>query len=154
MRITYAMRNETPNLGKIQSIHGLSAVYSQRLVIIAGLALLFFSAMLVAFAVRHWFGYALLAAGFLVVEILAFVGWYSQRGAEFTIFEDGFTYQDHTYRWEDVDSIYTSTERTTFGNRMKCEIRKTDGESISVPDTVQDLDGIVKTIGKKMKNGA
>jgi hypothetical protein len=120
-------------------------------VIVAGVALLFFSAMLVAFAVRGWFGYALLAVGFLVVEILTFVGWYSQRGAEFTIFEDGFTYKDHIYRWGEIESVYTSTERRAFGNRMKCEIRKSDGESISVPDTIQGLEDIIKTVGRKIK---
>ncbi len=150
MRTNPTMHSETPDLGKVQSVHGISAIYSQRMVIVAGLALLFFSAMLVAFAVRQWFGYALLAAGFLVVEILTFVGWYSQRGAEFTIFEKGFTYKDHIYRWEDIESIYTTADGGTFGKKMKCEIRKRDGENISVPDTIQGLEDIIKTIGRKI----
>jgi len=145
------MQNEAPDLGKIQSIHGLSPAYTQRVVIIAGFALLFFSAMLVAFAVRGWFGYALLAVGFFVVEILTFVGWYSQRGAEFTIFEKGFTYKDHICRWEEIDSIYTSGEFGVFGKRLKCEIRKNEGEIIAMPDTIQGFEEIVKLIGRKIK---
>ena len=145
------MQHETPDLGKIQSIHALSSAYSQRVVIIAGLALMFFSAMLIAFAVRLWFGYALLAIGFLVVEILTLVGWISHRGAEFTVYEEGFSYKGHTCRWEDIASIYSTTEPSLFGKRLKCEIQKTGGEMIEVPDTVQDLDGIIKTLGKKMR---
>ena len=145
------MLSEAPDLGKIQSIHGLSSAYSQRVVIIAGCALLFFSAMLMAFAVRQWFGYALLAVGFLVVEILTLIGWISHRGAEFTVYEDGFTYKDHICRWEEVESIYSTTEPGLFGKKLKCEIQRAGGEKIEVPETVQDLDGIIKTVGKKMK---
>jgi hypothetical protein len=144
------MHNEAPHLGKIQSVHGLSTTYSQRVVIVAGCALLFFSAMLVAFAVRGWFGYALLGVAFLVVEILTLLGWMSHRGAEFTIYEEGFTYKDLVCRWEDIESIYSTTERGLFGKRLKCEVRQVGGETIEVSDTVQDLDGIIKTLGKKM----
>ena len=145
------MQPEAQNLGKIQSIHGLSSAYSQRVVIIAGLALMFFSAMLIAFAVRQWFGYALLAVGFLVVEILTLIGWLSHRGADLAIYEDGFIYKDHICRWEDIQSIYSTTEPGTFGKRLKFEIQKFGGDIIEVPNTIQDLDGIIKTIGKKMK---
>jgi hypothetical protein len=145
------MEIEVPDLGKIQSIHGLSPAYTQRVVIIAGCALLFFSAMLVAFAVRGWVGYALLAVGFFVVEILTFVGWYSQRGAELTISEKGFAYKDHVCRWEEIESIYTTGESGAFGKRLKCEIGKTDGEVIVVPDTIHGFEEIVKLIGRKIK---
>jgi hypothetical protein len=145
------MQPEAPDLGKIQSVHALSSAYSQRVVIVAGCALLFFSAMLVAFAVRQWFGYALLAAGFLVVEILTLIGWISHRGAEFAVYEDGFIYKERICRWEDIESLYSTAEPGLFGKRLKCEIRRTDGQLIEVPDTVQDLDGIIKTLGKKMK---
>ncbi len=141
-------------MGKIQSTHGLSPAYSQRAVIIAGVALLFFSAMLVAFAVRGWFGYALLAVGFFVVEIFTFMGWYSQRGAELTVFEDGFAYKDLVCRWEEIESIYSSAESGLFGKKLKCEIKKSGGESISVPDTIEGFEEIVKMIGRKMKTEA
>jgi hypothetical protein len=145
------MQTEAQNLGKIQSVHGLSGAYSQRLVIVAGLALLFFSAMLIAFAVRQWFGYALLAVGFLVVEILTMIGWFSHRGADFAIYEDGFIYKNHVCRWEDIHSIYSTTESGLFGRRLKCEIKLYGGETIQVPDTIQHLDDVIKTVGKKMK---
>lgn len=145
------MQSEAPDLGKIQSIHGLAGAYSQRAVIIGGIALLFFSAMLVAFAVRGWFGYALLAVGFFVVEILIFMGWYSQRGAEFTVFEEGFTYKDRVCRWEEIESSYSSAESGIFGKRIKCEITKKDGEGISIPDTIEGFEDVVKTIGRKIK---
>jgi len=145
------MQPEAPDLGKIQSIHALSRAYSQRVVIVAGCALLFFSAMLMAFAVRQWFGYALLAVGFLVVEILTLVGWISHRGAEFTVYEEGFAYKDQICRWEDIESIYSTTEPGLFGKRLKCEIQIFGGEKIEVPDTISDLDGVIKTVGKKMK---
>jgi hypothetical protein len=145
------VKTEAPDLGKIQSIHGLSAAYSQRVVIVAGCALLFFSAMLMAFAVRGWFGYALLAAGFLVVEILTLIGWLSHRGADFTIYENGFAYKENICRWEDIQSIYSTTEPGLFGKRLVCEIQKTGGDKIEVADTIQDLNGVIKTIGKKMK---
>src|SRR5262245_24414790 len=123
------MQYEAPHLGKIQSIHGLSAIYSQRAVIVAGFALIFFTAMLVALATHGWIGFALLAVGFLVVEILTLIGWIAHRGAEFTVYENGFTYKDHYCRWEDVVSIYSTAESGLFGNRLKCEIRKNDGET-------------------------
>ena len=145
------MQPESPDLGKIQSVHALSSAYSQRVVIIAGLALIFFSAMLIAFAVRQWFGYALLAGGFLVVEILTMIGWISHRGADFAIYEEGFIYKDQICRWEDIESIYSTTEPGFFGKRLKFEIQRFGGEKIEVSDTISDLDGVIKTVGKKMK---
>jgi hypothetical protein len=148
------MQNETPHLGKLQSVHGLSAIYTQRLIIVAGLALIFFSAMLVAFAVRQWFGYALLAAGFLVVEVFTLLGWFSHRSSEFTIFEEGFIYKDQMSRWEDIESIYTSETTGFFGKKVTSEIRKTNGESIMIPDTIQGFEEVVKMLGKRMKTVA
>lgn len=145
------MHYETPHLGKIQSIHGLSTLYTQRVVVVAGLALIFFSAMLVAFAVRQWFGYALLAVAFLVVEVLALIGWFSHRGREFTVFEEGFIYKNHMGRWEDIASIYTAEESSFFGKRVKCEITKNNGETILIPDTIQGFEEVVKMLGKRMK---
>lgn len=145
------MQYETPHLGKIRSIHGLSMLYTQRVVVVAGLALIFFSAMLVAFAVRQWFGYALLAIAFLVVEVLALIGWFSHRGGEFTVFDEGFIYKDQMGRWEDIESIYTAEESSFFGKRMKCEITKNNGEKILIPDTIQGFEEVVKMLGKRMK---
>lgn len=143
---------EAPHLGKIQSIHGLSQIYTQRLVIVAGLALIFFSAMLVAFAVRGWFVYALLAVAFLIVEVLVLLGWFSHRGGEFTIFEEGFIYKNQMSRWEDIESIYTAEESNVFGSkRLKCEIKKASGEKILVPDSIQGFEEVVKMLGKRMK---
>jgi hypothetical protein len=145
------MHYETPHLGKIQSIHGLSALHTQRVIIVAGSALVFFSAMLVAFAVRQWFGYALLAIGFLVVEVFTILGWFSHRGGEFTIFEEGFIYKDQMSRWEDIESIYTSEQSGFFGKKVSSEITKSNGEKILIPDSIQGFEEIVKMIGKKMK---
>jgi hypothetical protein len=145
------MISETPDLGKIKSVHGISNVYTQRLVIVAGLALIFFSSMLIAFAVRQWFGYAFLAVAFLAVEILTLVGWFSNRAFEFAIYEKGFIYKGEICYWNEIESLFTTEDPGLMGSKMRCEIRKVDGGLVVVPDLIQGFHDVIKTIGRKME---
>src|SRR5215213_5960936 len=112
-------------LGKLESVHGISPVFMQRAAVVAVLSFLFFIAMLVAFSMRQNIGY------FLLVQLLTLFGWLAQRRAQLKIYENGFAYKKQTCLWDEIESIDGKTEnRSVGGEKINFEIRKTDGEKI------------------------
>jgi hypothetical protein len=134
------MVDQKSELGKLESVHRISPVFLQRAAIVAALSFFFFLAMIIAFSIRQNIGYFLLATAFLVVEIFTLIGWFSQRGAEFKIFENGFTYKKQVCGWNEIKSIAAG------GQKLKYEIKKKNGEKIVLTEMIQGLDAIIKRI--------
>lgn len=134
-------------LGKLESVHGISPVFLQRAAFIAVLSFLFFIAMMVAFSIRQNIGYFLLATAFLLVQLLTLFGWLMQRRIQFRIYENGFTYKKKSCLWDEIESINGKTEsRPVGGAKISFEIRKTGGEKIVLTEAIHGVAQIIERI--------
>jgi hypothetical protein len=139
-------------LGKLESVHGISPVFMQRAAFVAVLSFVFFIAMLVGFSIRQNVGYFLLATAFLIVQLLTLFGWLVQRRTEFKIYENGFGYKKQICRWDEIDSMAAKMEsRLVGGEKINCEIRKTNGERIVLTETIHGVDKIMERISAEIE---
>jgi hypothetical protein len=139
-------------LGKLESVHGISPVFMQRAAFIAVLSFVFFIAMLVGFSIRQNIGYFLLATAFLIVQLLTLFGWLVARRTEFRIYENGFGYKKQICRWDEIESMAVKTEsRLVGGDKINCEIRKTNGERIVLSETIHGVDKIMERIDAEIE---
>jgi hypothetical protein len=139
-------------LGKLENVYGISPVFIQRAAVVAVLSFMFFIAMLVAFSVRQNIGYFLLATAFLLVQLLTLFGWLTQRRAEFKVYENGFSYKKQICLWDEIDAMAVKTEsRLVGGDKVHCEIRKTNGEKIVLNEAIQGVGQIMERIGDEIE---
>jgi hypothetical protein len=139
-------------LGKLQSVYGVSAVFKQRAFIVALVSFVFFTAMVGAFLVRPGFVFVLLGIGFLVVGLFTLLGWLSQKNAEFKLFENGFSYKKLVCAWNEIESINVKAESLLLGGaKINCLVRKTNGQEIVLTEAIEDLESIVKIIDGKIQ---
>lgn len=139
-------------LGKLEGVYGISPVFMQRAAVVAVLSFMFFVAMLVAFSIRQNIGYFLLATAFLLVQLLTLFGWLVQRRAEFKIYENGFSYKKHVCLWDEIDSMAVKTEsRLVGGEKVNCEIRKTNGEKIVLNEAIHGVQKIMERISDEIE---
>jgi len=131
------------DLGKLESVHGISPVFLQRAAVVAIISFVFFLAMLIAFSIRQNVGYFLLATAFLVVEIFTMIGWFSQRGTEFKIFENGFTYKKRSNLWNEVKSVSAK-------QKNKYEISLNNGEKFVLTEMIQGIEEVIKRIEREI----
>lgn len=139
-------------LGKLESVRGISPIFKQRAFVVAVVSFVFFTAMTIAYSVRQSFVFLLLAAAFLTVELFTLLGWLGQRSVEFRIFENGFTYKKFVCLWNEIESVNIKKESSPAGGaKINCLIRKTNGREIVLTETIEDLEGVVKIIGEKTR---
>lgn len=139
-------------LGKLKSVHGISPVFKQRAFILAGISFVFFVAMVVGFLVRPGFVFVLLGTAFLVVGLFTLLGWFSQRNAEFKLFENGFSYKKFVCAWDEIESINVKAESQLIGGaKINCLVRKLDGQEIVLTEVIEHLESIVKIIDGKIQ---
>jgi hypothetical protein len=139
-------------LGKLESVHGISPVFKQRAFILAVVSFVFFTAMVVAYSVRRSFVFILMGTAFLVVELFTLFGWLGQKNAEFRLFENGFSYKKFVCVWDEIESINVKAESQLLsGAKINCLVRKTDGQEIVLTEVIEDLESIVKIIDRKMR---
>ncbi len=142
----------TKNLGKLESVHGISPVFKQRAFIVAIVSFIFFTAMIVAYSVRRSFVFILMGTAFLVVELFTLFGWLGQRNAEFRLFENGFSYKKFACTWDEIESINVKAESQLIGgSKINCLVRKIGGQEIVLTEVIEDLESIVKIIDGKMR---
>ena len=145
------MIEQKPELGRLESVRGISPVFLQRAAFVAVLSFLFFIAMLVAFSIRQNLGYFLLATAFLLVQLLTLFGWLAQRRTEFKIYENGFSYKKQVCLWDEIESIDGKMEsRPVGGAKINFEIRKTGGEKIVLTEAIQGVEEIIERINVKI----
>ncbi len=140
-------------LGKLESVHGISPVFKQRAFVVAVVSFIFFTIMVGGFLIRPGFVFVLLGTAFLVVGLFTLFGWLAQKNAEFKLYENGFSYKKFVCSWNEIESINVKTESSSIsGAKMNCLIRKTGGQEITLTETIDDLDTIVKIIGEKTQS--
>lgn len=139
-------------LGKLESVRGISPAYLQRAAFVAVLSFLFFLAMMLAFSLRRNAGYFLLATAFLFVQLLTLFGWLTQRRVKFKIYEQGFVYKNQTCRWDEIESMDVRMESLLVGkHKIKCEIKKLGGAKIVLTEAVEGIEQIVERIGAEIE---
>ncbi|CAN5287468.1 hypothetical protein BH10ACI1_BH10ACI1_10750 [soil metagenome] len=133
------------DLGKLESIHGISPAILQRAVFIAVLSFVFFLAMMLAFYVRQNVGYFLLSTAFLLVYIATMFNWVMIRKNVLKMYEKGFSYKDFKARWNEIESV-------TGKNKNRYEICKKNGKKIVVSEAILGIKDVIEKIrGKQIK---
>ncbi len=133
------MPPDPSNLGKLISKHPTAPAFIQRAAIVALLSFLFFLAMLIAFLARQHFGYLILAAAFLVVNIFTMIGFVMQRRNIVKVFENGLSYGKTKIEWISISSISNDEKRGAV-------IEADDGTGIIIPRSIADFDNLVSYI--------
>ena len=132
------MTEQIQNLGKLESVHGVSPVYLQRALIVIILSFIFFMAMLIAFSLRMQVGYFLLATAFLIVNLFTLFGFMMQRKKTVGIYENGFTFGKKVHFFKEIKEIQHN------------EITKNDGEKIILPKAIDDFQTVRQKIFEKL----
>ena len=138
-------------LGKLESVHGISPAFKQRAFILATVSFVFFTVMVGGFLIRPGFVFVLLGTAFLVVGLFTLFGWLGQRNLEFRLFENGFSYKKFVCTWDEIESINLKTEsRLIGGEKIECLVRKIDGQEITLTDVIDNVQYLVETIDERM----
>ncbi len=145
------MIEQNSNLGKLESVHGLSPAYLQQALVVIILSFIFFLAMLFAFSLRQQIGYFILATAFLIIKLFMLFGWMRQRKKELRLYENGFTYQKKTCKINEIEKIYVKHLNRMFGGeKIEWTITKTNGEKIVLTEAIYKVAGIIEKIDQKL----
>ena len=131
-------------LGKLVAVHAVSPVHQQRAAVVAGLAFLFFLAMMFLIYIRGHFGYFLLSTAFLVLFIFTMTGWWMQRRNAVEVFDRGLIFRKFITTWDEV----TAVERDRDGTLKLTS--KANG-TIAIPKTIHALDDLLAYIRSRTK---
>lgn len=146
------MSEQTQNLGKLESTHGIAPAYMMRALVVASLSFVFFLAMLVGFYIRQNIGYFLLSTAFLVVYVLTMFGWLAQRRKVLRIYENGFSYKKFAASWDEIDSINVKTaKRPVGGAEINYEVTKIGGDKVILSEVIHDCAKVVARISAEIK---
>jgi hypothetical protein len=145
------MTQQTLKLGKLERVHGISPASLQRALILIILSFIFFLAMLIAFSIRQQIGYFILATAFLIVKLFTLFGWMMQRKKAVLLYENGLVLGKQVCFYRDIENIHLKqTSRMLGGEKIECEIVKTDGEKIVLPEAIHDVHGILDQVEEKL----
>ena len=148
------MTETNKQLGKLESVHGISPVFLQRALVLIILSFVFFLAMLIAFSIRQQIGYFILATAFLIVKLFTLFGWMQQRKKTVLLYEKGLMLGKQVCLYDDIEKIsLNQTGKILGGAKNEGEIIKTNGEKIVLPQDIDNLPGVIRKIeGKLEKN--
>lgn len=142
---------QNPNLGKIISVHGIAPAFLQRAVVVAVLSFIFFLAMLSAFYAWQKIGYFLLSTAFLIVYIVTMFSWVMIRKSVLKIYENGISYKNFKARWEEIEKLDVKMlSRVIGGEKISCEVIKTNGEKVILSEAIQDIQDIIQKVDAEM----
>jgi hypothetical protein len=127
-----------PNLGKLISVHGISAALLQRSVIVIIISLFFALAMLVGWLITQKFAFILLAIAFFVIQLITLFSLIAQRKNVLSVYEDGFVYNKIVCRFDEIVSV------------NGIEILTKSGEKISLSETIDDVGKVLIMIAKEV----
>ncbi len=145
------MIEQNKQLGRLERVHGISPAYLQRALILIILSFIFFMAMLAAFSIRQQLGYFILATAFLLVKLLMLWGWMMQRKKAVILYENGLVLGKQVCFYDDIENIHLKqTSRMIGGEKNECEIVKTSGEKIILPEAIHDVHGIIEKVEEKL----
>lgn len=142
---------QNANLGKIISVHGIAPAFLQRAVVVAVLSFIFFLAMLSAFYAWQKIGYFLLSTAFLIVYIVTMFSWVMIRKSVLKIYENGISYKNFKARWEEIEKLDVKMlSRVIGGEKISCEVIKTNGEKVILSEAIQDIQDIIQKVDAEM----
>lgn len=145
------MTEQIRQLGKLEKIHGIAPASLQRALILIILSFIFFLVMLIVFSIRQQIGYFILATAFLIVKLCTLFGWMMQRKKAVLLYENGLVLGKQVCLYEDIENIYLKqTSRMLGGTKNECEIVKTDGEKIVLPEAIHNVHGIIDKVEEKL----
>ena len=130
-------------LGRLVTIFGVQPAYMQRAVFVVILSFVFFLAMMFTFYWRQGFVYFLLASAFLLVYIVTLSSWLMQRRNIVKIYENGIEYRKFSCLWEEIETIAPGEPRGLV-------IKTKSGEKFTIPETIADLDQIIRHVRPKI----
>ena len=126
------------DLGKLIAVFPLAPAYAQRAVFIVVLSFLFFLAMMVVYYIRQNIMYFLLATAFLIVYLVMFFSWFTQRRSVVQIYEGGIAFKKQTALWYEIADL-----------NDKGVISLKDNHKITLPIVLNDFDGAISLIRSK-----
>jgi hypothetical protein len=132
------------DLGKLISVHGVSAALLQRSVIVILISLFFALAMFVGFLITRKFVLLLLAVAFFAINILTLFSLIARRKKDFRLYEQGFTFNKVSRRFDEIADLKVK-------NKSSGEILTTSGEKIALTEAIADVAEIIKIIEAKIK---
>ncbi len=132
------------DLGKLISVHGVSAALLQRSVIVILISLFFALAMFVGFLITRKFVLLLLAVAFFTINILTLFSLIARRKKDFRLYEHGFTFIKMSRRFDEIADLKVK-------NKSSGEILTTSGEKIALTEAIADVGEIIKIIEAKIK---
>ena len=138
------MPKSPSDLGAVISVHGTSASFLQRAAIVTILSFFFFMAMLVVFYVRQQVIYFILSTAFLIVYLFTMIGWVMQKRNTVSIYDNGVGHRSFVAAWDEIQSVKADAN-------SGITIVKTNGESVTIPKTIADVDHIALTIKNHLR---
>jgi hypothetical protein len=124
------------DLGKLISVHGISAALLQRSVIVIIVSLFFALAMLVGWFFTQKFLFLLLAVAFLIVKLVTLFSLIAQRKNVLSVYENRFVYNKIACRFDEIVSV------NGFEVLMK------SGETIVLNESIGDVEVAIELIQK------
>jgi hypothetical protein len=132
------------DLGKLISVHGVSAALLQRSIIIILISLFFAAAMFVGFLITQKFILLLLAVAFSAINLLTLFGLIARRKKVFRLYEQGFNYNKISSRFDEIANLKVTAKSV-------CEISTNSGEKIMLTEAIAEIAEIIEIIEAKIK---
>lgn len=129
------------DLGKLISVHGISAAFLQRSTIVIIISLFFSLAVFAAFLISQKFLLLLLALAFLIIKLLSLFSLLARRKNVLILYEQGFIYNKLPCRFDEIAKL-------NFKNTT-CEILTNSGEKIVLNETINKVENAIKIIAEK-----
>jgi hypothetical protein len=126
------------------AVHTTAPSFVQRAVVVALLSFSFFAAMLIVFLVRQQFGYLVLAAAFLALNLFVLIGIALQRSNVVYIFEKGIRHKRSTAAWSEIVSIDDEDGGL--------KIVKNDKSVIKIPRSIAELGRLNTLLREKTRH--
>ena len=137
------MHTAESSLGHLIRVHGTSSALLQRAAIVAILSFLFFMTTLLFFYIQQQLMYFILSSAFLVIYIFTMIGWVMQKRSTVTVYENGIAYRKFVATWDEIKSVTSSAA-------SGISIVKLNGESVTIRNSVADLDQLALAIKERL----
>jgi hypothetical protein len=138
-------------LGRLVAVHPIAPAYLQRAAFMAVLSFIFFLAMMVGFYIRQSAGYFLLATAFLIVYLIMMFSLFWQRKSVVNIYENGIEFKKFLAEWHDLELVDSTPDRRGV---QRLELKRSDGLTVTLPNTVVDAEGMNANIRRRISEAA
>ena len=138
-------------LGRLVAVHPIAPAYLQRAAFMAVLSFIFFLAMMVGFYIRQSAGYFLLATAFLIVYLIMMFSLFWQRKSVVNIYENGIEFKKFLAEWDELELVDSTPDRRGV---QRLELKRSDGLTVTLPNTVVDAEGMNANIRRRISEAA